>query len=247
MRDGTNHPRLANPTPPCVLRTRTAQQRAIPTHPEVFQDRRRDLPGLSSILTHYQSHPVAAAASEFHRAGRAVMANLGPSNHLPIENNCMNTDELRNWATVVAAMVALLVFLVNSFLLIRNRRLENVSRFIETHRHLFEPDGYLAHNLIAMESGTLKRDLSDLRMEARFHLMLVEIERLAILANNQAVPRHTQVYMFGSYTRPILAVLTEQDRNNMFWELALGYLDGLARDTAAYEKLSRQERERFWR
>jgi len=175
------------------------------------------------------------------------MANLGPSNHLPIENNCMNTDELRNWATVVAAMVALLVFLVNSFLLIRNRRLENVSRFIETHRHLFEPDGYLAHNLIAMESGTLKRDLSDLRMEARFHLMLVEIERLAILANNQAVPRHTQVYMFGSYTRPILAVLTEQDRNNMFWELALGYLDGLARDTAAYEKLSRQERERFWR
>ena len=61
--------------------------------------------------------------------------------------NDLNSDELRNWATVVAASVALLVFLVNSVLLLRNQRLENVSRFIEAHQRLFAPGGYIARNM----------------------------------------------------------------------------------------------------
>jgi hypothetical protein len=159
----------------------------------------------------------------------------------------MNSDELRNWATVVAATVALLVFLVNSFLLVRNQRIENVSRFIETHRRLFARDGFIAANIAAIEAGTMTRDYSDAAMETKFHLMLLEVERLAILANNEAVPRPTQVYMFGWYARNILSVITEKERNNMSWELALGYLDGLAQDSSTYEKLTRTQRERFWR
>lgn len=159
----------------------------------------------------------------------------------------MNSDELRNWATVIAAAVALLVFLVNSFLLLRNQRIENVSRFIETHHRLFVEEGYLASNLAAIDAGSLTRDRGDARMEAKFHLMLIEIEHLAILANNNAVPRHTQVYMFGWYARNILKVITDKERNNMSWELALGYLDGVAKDTVTYESLTRKQRERFWR
>lgn len=159
----------------------------------------------------------------------------------------MNTEELRNWATVVAATVALLVFLVNSYLMVRNKRVENVSRFIETHRRLFATGGYIASNIAAIDAGTLARDSSDTVMEGKFHLMLLEVERLALLANNEAVPRHTQVYMFGWYARNILSVITNKERNNMTWELALGYLDGLEADTANYEKLTRNQRERFWR
>ncbi|MBX3732025.1 MAG: hypothetical protein KF791_05475 [Verrucomicrobiae bacterium] len=159
----------------------------------------------------------------------------------------MSSDELRNWATVVAALVALLVFLVNSLLLVRNRRVENISRFIESHRRLFATDGYIASNLTAIESEALTRDHGDTAMEAKFHLMLLEVERLALLANNEAVPRHTQVYMFGWYARNIRNVITDKERDNMSWELALGYLDGLARDTALYKQLTREQRERFWR
>lgn len=159
----------------------------------------------------------------------------------------MNSDELRNWATVIAALVALSVFVLNSFLLIRNRRIENLARFIEVHERLFDNDGYLAANIAAMEAGTLRRDHDDLRMEAKFHLMLIEIEHLAILANNNAVPRSTQVYMFGWYAQHIQTVTTEKERSNITWELALGYLDGLAKDTAAYNSLTRKQRERFWR
>lgn len=161
--------------------------------------------------------------------------------------NDFNSDELRNWATVVGASVALLVFLVNSFLTLRNQRLENVSRFLEAHQRLFAPEGYIAKNMAAIETGSLTRDRSDAQMEAKFHLMLLEVERLAILANNNAVPRPTQIYMFGWYARDILKVITQKERDNVSWELVLGYLDSLAKDYTAYESLTRNQRARFWR
>ena len=62
-----------------------------------------------------------------------------------------------------------------------------------------------------------------------------------------AVPRPTQIYMFGWYARDILKVISEKERGNMSWELVLGYLDGLATDYNSYENLTRNQRIRFWR
>ncbi|MBX3352889.1 MAG: hypothetical protein KF684_08130 [Phycisphaeraceae bacterium] len=159
----------------------------------------------------------------------------------------LSSDELRNYATVVAALVALLVFMVNSYLLVRNRRIENVARFIEAHDRLFDRDGYIVRNISAFDAGELKRDHANPQMEGLFHVMLIEIEHLAILANNSAVSRHTQVYMFGWYAQQILSVITEKERQAMAWELALDYLDRLSTDTAAYQALTPQQRRRFWR
>lgn len=159
----------------------------------------------------------------------------------------MSSSELRDYAAVVTAAVALLVFVINSFSQVRNRRIDNLARFIEVHQRLFEWDSYLTQNIIAIEAGTLVRDRQNVEMETKFHLMLLEIEQLAILANNHAVPRHTQVYMFGSYTRQILKVISDEERHSMFWELAIGYLDGLAKDTEAYQQLTPKQRQHFWR
>jgi hypothetical protein len=159
----------------------------------------------------------------------------------------MNTSELRDYATVVAATVALLVFIFNTRSQYRSRRIENLTRFNQAHQRLFARDTYLALNLIAIERGAMKRNAEDFVMESRFHLLLLEIERLAILANNRAVPRQTQVYMFGSYAQRILDLMTDKERASMSWELAVGYLDGVAKDTEQYAKLTRSERTRFWR
>lgn len=159
----------------------------------------------------------------------------------------MTSSELRDYATVVTATVALLVFLLNSFSQIRNRRIENLSRFNEVHQRLFAERSYLGRNVTAIEAGAMVRDRQDTVMEAKFHLMLLEIERLAILANNKAVPRSTQVYMFGSYARHLLRLITDGERTSMFWELAIGYLEQVAKDTEAYKGLTRSEREQFWR
>jgi hypothetical protein len=159
----------------------------------------------------------------------------------------MSSEELRNYATVVAAIVALLVFMVNVWSQMRNRRIENLGRFNEVHQRLFANHGYLAGNLKAIEDGTMERDVKDPHMEARFHLMLLEIERLAILGNNKAVPRSTQIYMLGSYSPTILKLMTDEERSSMYWELARRYLDGIAVDAERYKSLTPAQRAQFWR
>jgi hypothetical protein len=159
----------------------------------------------------------------------------------------MTLEDLRNYATIVAALVALLVFIVNVRSQARNRRIENLARFNAAHQRLFAPGGYIANNLKAIESGTLVREQNDPYTEAQFNLMLLEIERLAILANNKAVPRSTQVYMFGSYAPTIRALMTPEESESMFWEVARNYLDRIALDAERYAKLSKAERSRFWR
>jgi negative regulator of sigma E activity len=159
----------------------------------------------------------------------------------------VTSTELRDYATVVAATVALLVFIFNVASQSRNRRIENLTRFNQAHQRLFAEASYLSLNLTAFESGTFTRDHANADMERRFHLMLLEIERLAILANNNAVPRSTQVYMFGSYAPQILRLMTDAERDSMFWELAVGYLRRIAADIEGYSKLTREERRRFWR
>jgi hypothetical protein len=159
----------------------------------------------------------------------------------------MTSTELRDYATVVAATVALLVFIFNFVSQSRNRRIENLTRFNQAHQRLFHQAGYLSLNLTAFESDTVVRDARNVEMERLFHLMLLEIERLAILANNHAVPRHTQVYMFGFYAPKILALMTDQERQSMFWELAVGYLKRISSDIERYARLSRSERLMFWR
>ena len=159
----------------------------------------------------------------------------------------MTSDELRNYATVVAALVALLVFIVNAWSQNRNRRIENLSRFNQVHQRLFSDNSYLARNVAAIENGTMRRDTSDPESEARFHLMLLEIERLAVLANNKAVPRATQVYLFGSYAPNLLKLMSDAERDSMFWELARAYLEGIAADAERYSRLTRSERAQFWR
>jgi hypothetical protein len=159
----------------------------------------------------------------------------------------MDLEDLRNYATVIAALVALLVFIVNVRSQARNRRIENLARFNAAHQRLFAIGSYLSNNLKAVEAGTAQRDLTNPQAEMQFHLMLLEIERLAILANNKAVPRSTQVYMFGSYAPTIRSLMTEEESQSMFWELARKYLDDIASDAQRYAKLTTAERARFWR
>jgi hypothetical protein len=159
----------------------------------------------------------------------------------------LTSTELRDYATVLAAAVALLVFIYNVVSQTRNRRIENLTRFNQVHQRLFAEASYLNINLTAFEAGVAERDRTNTEMERRFHLMLLEIERLALLANNRAVPRSTQVYMFGFYGPHILRLMTTAERESLFWELAVGYLEGLTADVERYQRLRPDERTRFWR
>lgn len=157
----------------------------------------------------------------------------------------MTSTELRDYATVAAALTALLVFAVNSYFQFRNRKLENLSRFFDVHRRLFSQGGYLEKHLDAFVGNTMRRDLSDPTSEADFHTMMLEVERLAILANNRAIPQSTQVYMFGWYAQRIDKLISDKERQEVFWELALSYLQRLASLADDYERATAERRRRF--
>jgi len=159
----------------------------------------------------------------------------------------MDTSELRNYATIAAAIIALCVFIFNSRTQLRNQRIENISRFFDVHARLFAEGGFLLSYLPAIEAGTFQRKPGDDVVERRFHLMLLQVEQLAILANNHAVPQSTQVYMLGLYAQPLLDLLNDQERGNAFWELAISYLHKLSLLAKEYENLSPAERRRYQR
>ncbi|MBP6626144.1 MAG: hypothetical protein KA187_01885 [Arenimonas sp.] len=157
----------------------------------------------------------------------------------------LTSDELRNYATVIAALVAVVVFVFDSRVRRRNQRIENISRFFEVHGRLMDSDGYLMTHLPELADESFKRDPADRASEAKFHLLLLHVEQLAILANNKAVPGSTQVYMFGLYSKPILRLLTEQERTSMFWDLAVSYLHRLEELVDEYQRMPASARKRF--
>ena len=149
----------------------------------------------------------------------------------------MTSTELRDYATVAAAAIALAVFVFNSYFALRNRRIENLSRFYDAHRRLFEKDGYVLTHLNQITQQTIQRPHKDEKEEASFHAMMLEVERLAILAKHKAVPEKTQVYMFGWYAHRLRHAVTAAERDNKFWELGLAYLDQLSDLAKKYESL----------
>ena len=155
----------------------------------------------------------------------------------------MTSTELRDYASVAAAAIALAVFVFNSYFALRNRRIENLSRFYDVHRRLFDKDGYVLTHLNQLTQQAIVRPHRDEKEEASFHAMMLEVERLAILAKHKAVPEKTQVYMFGWYAHRLLHAITPAERENKFWELGLAYLNQLSDLAKKYESLPIHERE----
>src|SRR6266536_3234530 len=125
--------------------------------------------------------------------------------------------EVRDLIVVVVSIFAGAQYLINSYSLLRNRKIENITLFLQMHQRLFDADGYIMLNVQKWESGQILRDTTE-KLEAKFHAMLLDIERLAILANNKAVPEKLQVYMFGWYAIRIKLLISDKERGDVFWK-----------------------------
>jgi hypothetical protein len=158
----------------------------------------------------------------------------------------MNMKDVAHLATIIGVIIALLVYITNSLSQARTRKIENIKRFLDMHDRLFEDDGYIVVNIKEMEDGTYKRDQSNKEMEVKFNRLLGDIERIALLTNNKAISKTIQTYMFGWFAQRIQPQLTSEERNNIFWELAVKYLDEMKQEADDYEKKDGQERRRYW-
>lgn len=157
----------------------------------------------------------------------------------------MDLDTIRTVIMGLGTSVALITYITNSINNYRNKNIENIDRFLKAHDELLKDDGYIMSNLKEMEAGTFKRDQSDEEMEKKFNRLLGGIEDLALLTSHKAVPTSIQVYMFGWFAKKIQPELTNEEKTNLFWELAVSYIDELVKATNDYEKLTTEEREKL--
>src|ERR1035438_6860437 len=155
----------------------------------------------------------------------------------------MTLDDWRNIATIAGVLVALVVYVTNSVQYRKQRTIDNSLRFITVHQRLFQ-NPFLDHNWLAIEKGGFKRDRANKQMEAEFAQLLGEIEYLAILQKAGVLSRTMNIYMFGWWAQRLQPLLTPDERNNVYWELAVGYLDEMKSAADDFYKLSKQERTR---
>jgi hypothetical protein len=150
-------------------------------------------------------------------------------------------------ATIAGIVIALLAYVTNSYIQFRNAQIENLERYFRAHERLFEPDGFIAANLKTFEDNTYKRDLNNADMEKRFNFLLGGLEKIAYLTTYAAVPATVQVYLFGWFAQKIQPNLNRNERESVFWELAVHYLDELKKAADDYAKLPTEKREKYLR
>ncbi|MHA3081370.1 hypothetical protein [Acinetobacter sp. ANC 5502] len=145
----------------------------------------------------------------------------------------------------IGTLIALITYITNSVNNFRNKNIENIDRYLKAKKELFDDDGFIMSNIKEMENGTFTRDSNNKDMEKKFNQLLGGIEHIALLTSHKAVPTSIQVYMFGWFARKIQLMITIDERQNQFWDLAVSYIDELVKATDDYEKLPTFEKEKI--
>src|SRR5882724_11363231 len=94
-------------------------------------------------------------------------------------------EKVMDIVIIIGTIAAIVVYVINSYFQFRNRKIENIKRFLDAHDTLFTPDGYIMSSIREMENGTYKRDRTNQQMEVKFNRLLGHIERIALLTNNK--------------------------------------------------------------
>jgi len=155
----------------------------------------------------------------------------------------VDLKDYANFSVIWGVLIALIVYITNSVYQYKQRISENAIRYMETHSKLFENE-FLKNNIQAMESNTFKREPND---EKDFNRLLGEIEHLALLTKSGVVSKTANIYMFGWFAKHLQPTLTTEERNNVYWELAVEFLDELKKDAEDFYKKTKEQRNEYFK
>src|SRR5271165_7127427 len=115
----------------------------------------------------------------------------------------MKLADWKDITTIAGIIVAIATYLTNSYFQFRNKRIENLKRYLDAHNRLFETDGFIMSHIKELETGTYKRDATNRDSEKKFNRFLGDVEAIAFLTSHSAVSKTVQVYMFGWFAQRI--------------------------------------------
>lgn len=162
-----------------------------------------------------------------------------------MEVNVTLTD-VKDIATITGVVIALIVYITNSFHHRRQSAIDNALRFIDVHRRLVETR-FLAENFHEMERGTFQRDLNNEEMNKNFIVLLRALEQIALLQKAKAIPESVNTYMFGYISQQIQPLLTPNERNDIYWTLAVEFLDKMKSLADDFDKKTVNDRVKYFK
>ncbi len=139
--------------------------------------------------------------------------------------------------TIIGVIAAITVYILNSLAAKRQRRIDNIERYIKMHAQIFCKDSYPVRNVLAMEKGTFKRDENNEEMELSLNLFLSDIEYLALLQNACAVPKELNAYMVGWSAKRIYPILNNREKAEPYWLLATEFLKQAIAESEEIDKM----------
>ena len=151
-------------------------------------------------------------------------------------------EKYKNISLIFGVVIALIVYITNSYFQYKQRISSNALRYMELHSKLFE-NKFLKDNIQAMEKGELERTKKD---EQDFNRLLGEVEQLAFLAKTGVVSKTINIYMFGWFARHIQPLINDEERANIYWEVAVEFLDDLKKDADDFYNKSKEDRKKYF-
>ncbi|MFH1961914.1 MAG: hypothetical protein ABIJ30_03410 [bacterium] len=157
---------------------------------------------------------------------------------------------LTNWMnifTIIGVIAALVVYAQNSLAQRRQRSIENALRYLDYHSRIFAPGSYCRANIKAMEKDTYKRDINDCKMELKFNEFLSSCEYMALLHKAGGAPKSINAYMMGWFAKQIYPQLTDREKAEPYWELAIDFLHETKLEAEKLDSMPKDQRIKYLR
>lgn len=143
--------------------------------------------------------------------------------------------------TILGVVAAITVYIWNSLEVKKQRRIDNIERYIKMHAKIFAKDSYPVRNVAAMEKGTFERERNNEEMELLLNRFLSDIEHLALLQNACAVPQQLNAYMVGWFAKHIYPILTDREKAEPYWLLATEFLRQAKVESETIDKMKLED------
>jgi hypothetical protein len=144
-------------------------------------------------------------------------------------------------SSILGVIAAVIVYSLNSIAAKKQKRIDNIERYIKMHAQIFYKDSYPVKNVAAMEKGSFKREENNEEMELLLNRFLSNIEHLALLQNAYAVPKELNAYMVGWFAKQIYPILNNREKADPYWLLATEFLKQAMEDSKEIDKMKLED------
>ena len=158
----------------------------------------------------------------------------------------MDLATIKDISTIAGVLIAVGVYITNSINHYRKTVAENILRLIDAHDRIMKTELVNKH-FREIERGTFKRDPNDDQMDQKFLEFIRAVDQVALIHKAKAIPASVDTYIFGWLAQQIQPYILPEERNDIYWSLAIEFIDEMKSLTDDFDKKEKSERVSYFK